>query len=121
MEKKTPFQREIKEQGEALRRMVEFYRNGGRPLMRQWKTMLKNTRGNLLFTGMGTSHYSPLVIKYLLASKGIMASIFEAGELLHYELDVVRRDDLMVLISQSGESIETVSYTHLTLPTNREV
>jgi len=104
---KTPFQREVEEQGEALRRMVAFYRNEGRSLLRQWKTMLKDASGNLLFAGMGTSYYSPLVIKSLLASKGIMTTIFEAGELLHYELKGVHRDDLMVLISQSGESIET--------------
>ena len=87
--------------------MVAFYRNEGRPLLRRWKMMLKNTSGNLLFAGMGTSHYSPLVIKPLLASKGILASIFEAGELLHYELRVVHKNDLMVLISQSGETVET--------------
>jgi len=104
---KTPFEREIEEQGEALRRMVAFYKNEGSPLLRRWKMMLKDMRGNLLFAGMGTSHFSPLVIKSLLASKGIMASIFEAGELLHYELKAVHENDLIVLVSQSGETIET--------------
>jgi len=104
---KTSFRREIEGQGEALRRMVAFYRNEGSALLRRWKMMLKNTSGNLLFAGMGTSHFSPLVIKPLLDSKGILASIFEAGELLHYELKVVHKNDLVVLISQSGETIET--------------
>ncbi|MDH5440888.1 MAG: SIS domain-containing protein [Candidatus Bathyarchaeota archaeon] len=104
---KTAFQREIERQGEALRRMVVFYRNEGRQLLGQWKRILKRAHGNLIFTGMGTSFYTPLVIKSLLASEGVLATIFEAGELLNYELDVVHKDDLVVLISQSGESIET--------------
>jgi len=104
---KTAFQREIDEQGEALRKLITFYRQEGNPLLKKWKRLLSKTDGNLLFAGMGTSFFSPVVIKPLLASGGIMASIFEAGELLHYELKAVHKKDLIVLISQSGESIET--------------
>jgi glucosamine--fructose-6-phosphate aminotransferase (isomerizing) len=104
---KTPFQSEIDEQGEALRRMIAFYGQEGTLLLKKWKKLLSKMDGHLLFAGMGTSFFTPFVIKPLLASKGIMASIYEAGELLHYELKAVHKNDLIVLISQSGESIET--------------
>ena len=104
---KTSFQCEIDEQGEALRRMIAFYRQEGTRLLKKWKKLLSKMDGNLLFAGMGTSFFSPFVIKPLLASKGILASIYEAGELLHYELKAVHKNDLIVLTSQSGESLET--------------
>ncbi|MBS7614644.1 SIS domain-containing protein [Candidatus Bathyarchaeota archaeon] len=104
---KTDFQCEIEEQGEALRNLISFYGQEGNRLLKKWKKMLSKMYGNLLFSGMGTSFFSPLIIKPLLASRGIMASIYEAGELLHYELKAVHKKDLIVLISQSGESIET--------------
>jgi len=104
---KTAFQSEIDEQGEALRNLISFYGQEGDQLLRKWKKLLSRMNGNLLFAGMGTSFFSPVVIKPLLASGGIMASIYEAGELLHYELKAVQKEDMIVLISQSGESIET--------------
>ncbi|RJS90629.1 SIS domain-containing protein [Candidatus Bathyarchaeota archaeon] len=104
---KTAFRREVEEQGEALRRMILFYENEGAPLLKQWEEMYRCTDGVIVFSGMGTSYYAPLVIKPLLASKGVKAFILEAGELLHYGLQAISRDDLVILISQSGESIET--------------
>ncbi|RJS76071.1 SIS domain-containing protein [Candidatus Bathyarchaeota archaeon] len=104
---KTAFRQEVEEQGEALRRMISFYEKEGRQLLRQWEKMYCHTNGALVFSGMGTSYYAPLVIKPLLASKGIKTLIFEAGELLHYELKAISKDDLVMLVSQSGESVET--------------
>jgi len=104
---KTAFQREIDEQGEALRKLISFYKREGSQLLKKWNELLSKMDGNLLFAGMGTSFFSPVIIKPLLASGGTTASIYEAGELLHYELKAVHENDLVVLISQSGESIET--------------
>jgi len=100
----------MEERREAIRIMIKFYGENGRSLLEEWTKMLGRTRkadGNLIFSGMGTSFISPLIIRPLLASKGITSFMFEAGEFLHYGLGTVRSKDLIVLISQSGESIET--------------
>lgn len=63
---------------------------------------------DILFCGMGSSHYcsQPSVIR--LGNAGIPARMESASEVLHYEWGAIREDSLLVLTSQSGESGEIV-------------
>jgi len=95
--------KELGEQPDALRRMVEYYSDEGLPKLKQWAVEAKkNKRG--IFTGMGTSEFAPEMIFPALADKGIEAMTIDAGEWLHYPRPM---KGLPVLISQSGESVET--------------
>ena len=99
---------EVAEQGKVLRDLVAFYRGeGGALLGKAYHTLYHRTR-SIIFTGMGTSEFVPLVIRDYLGDKSAAAvTIREAGELLHYGMEMIRDDDIVIAISQSGESIET--------------
>lgn len=105
----SQFTAEIQELPEALKRMVNFYKNEGRERLRVWTKKVKSAQNRLLFSGMGTSEFTPLAIRAKLASAGVAADIIDAGEWLHYGMaDVHEHARLVVLLSQSGESGEIV-------------
>jgi glucosamine--fructose-6-phosphate aminotransferase (isomerizing) len=99
-----PFIAEIAGQPGALRRAADAALDqqsalrgiGGRPVR------------TLVFCGMGSSYDACYPSVTTLAGAGIAAVMLDAAELLHFRLPMVRRGDLLVLVSQSGESAETV-------------
>jgi glucosamine--fructose-6-phosphate aminotransferase (isomerizing) len=65
-------------------------------------------RGPVLFTGMGGSYdvcYAPVSG---LALEGLSAFMVDAAELLYFRLSSITEHDIVVAVSQSGESAETV-------------
>jgi glucosamine--fructose-6-phosphate aminotransferase (isomerizing) len=65
-------------------------------------------RGRVVLTGMGSSYDACYPAATLLASAGVMATMVDAAELLHFRLDALDDRTLLVCVSQSGESAETV-------------
>jgi len=63
----------------------------------------------VLFTGMGSSHYCSQSAVIRLNQSGVPARMESASEILHYEWKAITPDTLLVLTSQSGESGEIVS------------
>lgn len=109
-----PFLREILDQPRAVRdtaehlRSAEFPRAGG--------------YGRIVATGMGSSYFVGSAFALLLEGRGVPAFCINAGELLHYGKDVLKQDTLLVAISQSGESYETVKLVgDLNLPRERVI
>ncbi len=103
------FADEIREQGSALRNLVAFYRSeeGAGPLESVGHMVSYRTR-SITFMGMGTSEFVPGVVREYLGDKSSAAIVsWEAGELLHYGLESIRDNDIIIAISQSGESVET--------------
>ena len=100
---------EIAQQGQVLRDLVGFYRGSkGDGLLTLAGRMASQRPRSILFTGMGTSEFVPLaVLDYLGNWSRAPVMVREAGELLHYGMDALRDNDVVVAISQSGESIET--------------
>ncbi|MFB5189140.1 SIS domain-containing protein [Alicyclobacillus fastidiosus] len=96
---------EILEQPMALSRLYDSWRSC-ETLSRLAQAYARCPRP-LIFVGMGSSHYAPIVIRARLARAGIPYRIEEAGEVLHYERDTIARDSWVIAISQSGESYET--------------
>lgn len=82
----------LTEQAGALAALAECH--GGRPVM---------------FTGMGTSYHACYVPVTLLAGAGRDAGMVDAAELLHFRQPVLRRETLMIVVSQSGRSAEVVA------------
>ena len=100
-----PFIAEIAGQPEALRR-------AGAAALRQTEAIVSAAaaarRGNLVLAGMGSSYDACYPAATVLAGAGVPALMLDAAELLHFRLGIVGADDLLVLVSQSGESAETV-------------
>ena len=103
----TGFTREISRQPEALRAVAAFYASkDGRELLQRCAS-LSGTSRRLVFTGMGTSLYAPYLVANELADGKRAIELIDAGELLHFGLDSLQENDVLVAISQSGESAET--------------
>ena len=99
---------EIAEQGKVLRDLIEFYRGDGDDLISVVGRMMTRRPRSITFAGMGTSEFVPEVIRgYLGDGSRTPVILWEAGELLHHGMDSIRDDDIVVLTSQSGESVET--------------
>lgn len=63
----------------------------------------------LVFCGMGSSYYAALSVIALLNKAGIRAEAYNCYELLHYNLNAIDDRDIVILISQSGNTPEVVS------------
>ncbi len=103
----TRFIREILAQPAALRDAVSFYSSPeGREILGLASYLIRSRR-RIIFTGMGTSLHAPYLIKRDLMSIPPTVEIRDAGELLHFGLPGIQPDDVIVAVSQSGESAET--------------
>lgn len=80
----------------------------GSDVRRSLETIHKMEFSELIFAGMGSSHFCALSANVYLAGHGIRSQVISAGELLHYEYGRIKTDTLLCLISQSGESAEIV-------------
>lgn len=97
------------QQPEALRATAAYYAtDAGRVSLEAAATALKN-HDRIVAIGMGSSYFLAGAFSLSLAAKGIMVDVVNAGELLHYGLKAITDDTLVVAISQSGESYETVN------------
>ena len=65
-------------------------------------------RGHIVFTGMGSSYDACYPAVTALGAAGVAATMLDAAELLHFRLPAVAVDTLVVCVSQSGRSAETV-------------
>lgn len=108
------FTDEIQEQPAALRRMVDAYRSGsGAAALDRLAEVFRRdlppgiAPGPVLLTGMGSSLYAADAVAARLVQGGIEVAIREAGEWLHYGPEGAPPAALVIVISQSGESIET--------------
>ncbi len=103
----TRFTREIVEQPDALRDLVRFYESvGGTEILERLALLVKGRR-RILFTGMGTSLYAPGVLADRAGAFHAPVEMRDAGELLHFGLDSLTFNDVVIAVSQSGESAET--------------
>jgi glucosamine--fructose-6-phosphate aminotransferase (isomerizing) len=65
-------------------------------------------RPQIVLTGMGSSYDACYPAATSLAERGVLATMVDAAELLHYRLDALDVRTVLVCVSQSGESAETV-------------
>src|SRR3954466_2133462 len=99
-----PFIAEIAGQPEALRRAA-----AGLAGHLEGLDELRTRRpGALVFAGMGSSYDACYPAVTALARTGVAATMVDTAELLHFRLPTLGPADDLVLVSQSGESAETV-------------
>jgi glutamine---fructose-6-phosphate transaminase (isomerizing) len=65
-------------------------------------------RPRVVLTGMGSSYDACYPAATRLAASGVLATMVDAAELLHFRMDALDAETLLVCVSQSGESAETV-------------
>jgi glucosamine--fructose-6-phosphate aminotransferase (isomerizing) len=65
-------------------------------------------RSRVVLTGMGSSYDACYPAATRLAAAGVLATMVDAAELLHFRQDALGTQTLLVCVSQSGESAETV-------------
>lgn len=65
-------------------------------------------RGSILFTGVGKSGFIAQKISQTLISTGTKAMYLNPTDALHGDLGIVRKEDLVVLFSKSGNTEELV-------------
>lgn len=104
------FKEEIYEQPSALKDTLKFYRSEpGKAILKEIYDLWRDREfRQVLFTGMGSSYFAGYMGTGLLSSCGIPSYVINAGELLHYHRALLKEETLLVCISQSGESYETV-------------
>jgi len=104
------FLNEILEQPAALKDTLSFYESGaGIELLQKATGLYQNNQiSGILLTGMGSSFFTSYLASCLLNAYGIPASAINASELLHYHFSLLKKDILLVCVSQSGESYEVV-------------
>lgn len=67
---------------------------------------LDNCRGNLIWMGIGKSGYICKKIVATLQSLGIKALFLHPSEALHGDLGIVSSEDILIIVSNSGETKE---------------
>lgn len=105
----TQFLQEILGQPEAITATAAHYATAaGTDALEAFATAARSAR-KVVATGMGSSYFLAGAMQVFLAQHGIAVTVINAGELLHYELNAIDSDTLLIAISQSGESYETVN------------
>ncbi|MDE3178068.1 MAG: SIS domain-containing protein, partial [Acidobacteriota bacterium] len=74
----------------------------------------------VVFTGMGSSLYASYPAQAYLSERGIRSLVWETAELLHHHLKFLGPDTLLVVVSQSGETVEVKRLLEA-LPRNQAV
>ena len=100
----SDFYNEVKTQPEKLRGMLARYRQEDFASIKAAAALIRSS-GTVVFSGMGTSFHAPLCVYGKLCAR-VRPVILEAGELLESCLGIIHPGDVVVLISQSGESVE---------------
>ena len=70
--------------------------------------LLFHCRGSVMLTGMGKAGLIAQKISATLSSTGTRSHYFHPGEAFHGDLGRVHRDDVVLVLSQSGETEEVV-------------
>ena len=94
--------RTIDKEVEALR-MMEDELNG---TLTQALDLMQNTKGRVIVTGMGKSGHVGSKIAATLASTGTPSFFVHPGEASHGDLGMLTKDDIVLAISNSGETKE---------------
>ena len=100
------FLEEMAGQPQAIRRAARAVRDQSPALALMAAELGRRPR--LVLTGMGSSYDACYPAATTLAQRGLLATMVDAAELLHYRQPALGPENLLVCVSQSGESAETV-------------
>ncbi|HTP11678.1 MAG TPA: SIS domain-containing protein [Anaerolineae bacterium] len=101
----SPLLRDILHQPQSLAETVDYQFGAGRPALHESARLMNGQR--ILLSGMGSSLYACCALSAELAQHGVASTVIDTAELLHYHHHAYR-DAVAVLVSRSGESVETL-------------
>lgn len=102
----SPLMEEILQQPATLAAVRKYYASPGAIPAKALRKLVKGWPPVVIFTGMGSSLFAAYPAQAYLTSLGIRAFAWETAELLHHHIRILGPDVLLVVISQSGETIE---------------
>jgi glutamine---fructose-6-phosphate transaminase (isomerizing) len=105
---RLPMLENIFAQPESHRGLLDLHAGRGRAALEECANRIRQARGRVIFTGMGASLFAAIPAVDRLLQEGYAAQIAESSELLHYGAVALRPDDVGILISRSGGSIEVL-------------
>ena len=85
----TAMMEEIVQQPSALAGLRKYYESPGAISSRTLGELVRRPP-NIVFTGMGSSLFAAYPAQAYLTSHGIRATVWEAAELLHYHLGILK-------------------------------
>ncbi|NLB74072.1 MAG: SIS domain-containing protein [Firmicutes bacterium] len=101
------FLEDVREQPVVLGRINDFYSEAsGQSLLQDAIKLGQDRSVPIILTGMGSSLFASRAAATYLWSLGRQAWFLETSELLHYGLEMLANDCLLILVSQSGETVE---------------
>lgn len=98
-------QQNILAQPEALRQIAAYQFGAGRDALLRSAELLRGSK-RVVLSGMGASLFACFPLSYMLAERGVMASVIETSELLYFLSSMVDAETAVILVSRSGESVE---------------
>ena len=102
----TAMMEEMVQQPVMLSALRKYYTSPGAIPYKTLRKLVKAWPPTVVFTGMGSSLFAAYPAHAYLSSLGIRSVVWETAELLHYHLKTLGPDNLLVLVSQSGETVE---------------
>jgi len=98
------FLKDVLTQPDSLRKsLATLISNGSIEIM---KGIQGSNFEKIIFSGMGSSHFCSIGASTFLNQMGYISNVISTSQLLHYEMNSIMENTLLVLISQSGESGE---------------
>ena len=100
------FLTEINEQPQALKKTVAWTgsEQGAEAMQHIRAAWMSGKYDKVVFTGLGSSFFLSHAAALLLSGAAIPAFAVNAGEMLHFQRQLLTEKTLLVAISQSGES-----------------
>jgi len=104
----TELYEEISQQPLVLSGLRKYYASPGAIPAKSLRSLVPGWPPTVVFTGMGSSLFAAYPAQAYLTEQGVRSLVWETAELVHHHLKVVRRDTLLVVVSQSGETAEVL-------------
>ena len=104
----TNLMEEIYQQPAALSGLRKYYSSPGVIPAKALRKLVSLWPPTVVFTGMGSSLFAAYPAQAYLSSVGIRSVAWETAELLHHHLKFLGPDVLLVIVSQSGETVEVL-------------
>ena len=101
-------EKEIFEQPEVISHVLGFYLNASEETLSLPLLPNSSEIKRILLIGCGTAYYSCLVAKYWFESLSGVPTYAELASEFRYRSPVINKDDLLVFVSQSGETADTI-------------
>ena len=98
--------RTLETEAEGIMALVAAVKNGLGASITDTVDLIKNASGRLIVTGMGKSGHVGRKIAATFASTGTPAYFVHPGEASHGDLGMITKDDVIMALSWSGETVE---------------